>query len=91
MTVFDMIQNKNIDELVDWINEHFAFDSAPYWLYFDENYCNHCEPVMSLDDNGNEIEFGYCEINNNCMFFKEMDGIPDHKQIIKMWLESEAN
>lgn len=87
MTVFDMIQNKNIDELADWINEYFAFDSAPYWDWWDEKYCKKCEAIIATDD---EAEFAYCEVYNNCRFFKDMNDIPDHKQIIKMWLESEA-
>lgn len=87
MIVFDMIKNKNIDELVDWIDEHFAFDSAPYWYWWDKNYCSKCETIASLDDEG---EFAYCEVHNNCRFFKDMDKIPDTKQIIKMWLLSEV-
>lgn len=86
MTVFNMIQNKNIDEFVDWINEHFQFDNAPYWYWWDKNYCNKCETINSLDDEG---KLAYCEAHDNCRFFMDMNSIPDHKQIIKMWLESE--
>lgn len=93
MKVFDSIKNKNIDELVDWIDEYFEFDSAPYWRWWDENYCKKCEPIESECPNsfGFDTDCAYCEINNNCKFFKDMDDIPDSKQIIKMWLESECN
>lgn len=88
MTVLEKIKSKNIDELVDWIDEYFAFDSAPYWEYWDEKYCKNCEAVVSEDDN--KMEFAYCEVHDNCKYFKDMDKIPDSKQIIKMWLLSEC-
>lgn len=91
MTVFDNITNKNIDELAEWLSEHCNFDSAPWWKYFDENYCNRCEAEVVVDDDGYEKDYGYCELHNNCRFFKEMEFIPDNKQTIKMWLESECN
>lgn len=92
MKVFDSIKNKNIDEFVNWIDEHFEFDGAPHWRWWDDNYCNRCEPIESESTNifGYEIgECAYCELNGNCRFFKDMDEIPNNKQIIKMWLESE--
>ena len=91
MTVFEKIKGKNIDELVNWIDEHFAFDDAPYWHFWDENHCNKCEPVVRTDEDGHKKEYAYCEVYGNCRFFKDMDDIPDHKQIIKIWLESECN
>ena len=38
-----------------------------------------------------ECEFAWCELNGKCKFFKDMDDIPDVKQIIKMWLESDED
>ena len=87
MTVFDNIKSKNIDELVEWIDEHFYFDDAPYWKWWDEHYCKKCIDEKSED---NSSEFAWCELNGKCKFFKEMDNIPDNKDIIKMWLESES-
>ncbi len=89
MTVFDSIKNKNIDELVDWIDKYFTFDTAPYWTWWNENYCNKCEAVVFTDDEDYEIDYAYCEHGGNCRFFKEMKDVPDIKQTIKMWLESE--
>lgn len=90
MKVFDSIKNKNIDELAEWFDEYYDFDSAPWWKWWDENYCSKCEPIETEYPNafGYEIECAYCELNGNCQFFKEADNIPDSKQIIKMWLES---
>lgn len=91
MKVFDSIKNKNIDELAEWLDEYCDFDSAPWWKYWDENYCSKCESIESesANDFGYAAEYAYCELNGNCRFFKDMKEIPDSKQIIKMWLESE--
>ena len=91
MKVFDSIKSKNIDELAEWLDKHCDFDSALWWKYWDKNYCNKCESVVTgTNVFGYPLEHAYCEINNNCRFFKDMDDIPDSKQIIKMWLESEC-
>ena len=89
MTIFDCIKNKNIDELAEWLDEHCDFDTALWWRFWDKNYCGKCEAVVFTDDEGDEKDFAYCELNGNCRFFKDMKKIPDSKQIIKMWLESE--
>lgn len=86
MTIFENFINRDIDELVDYLDEHFAFDAAPWWKWWDENYCSKCEAVIDFNDQG---ECGYCEVYGNCRFFKDMKEIPNDKQIIKMWLESE--
>lgn len=88
MTVFDNIKSKNIDELAKWIDEHFDFDYAPYVMWFDEHYCTKCIAELYTEDNANKC--AWCELNGKCKFFKELDNIPDNKDIIKMWLESES-
>lgn len=97
MTIFENFKNKDIDELVDWFSEHCSFDSAPYWHFWDEKYCSKCEPEitcvpdLSKDLNSDiECECAWCELNNKCKFFPNINDIPDEKQIIKMWLESEG-
>ena len=98
MTVFDSIRTKNIEELVEWIDkwldEHCDLDDAPWWDYFDNNYCKKCEPEIGyMAAFGKEIEcaFSWCELNHRCKFFKDMEEAPNRKQAIKMWLESEEN
>lgn len=91
MTVFESIKNKNIDELAEWLDKHCDFDNAPWWKWWDENYCSKCEPIetASANDFGYEVECAYCELNGNCKFFKEIKDVPDSTQTIKMWLEEE--
>lgn len=92
MTVFEKIKSKNIDELAEWFNEYCDFDSAPWWEYWDENYCNKCEPITTgTNVFGYLLECASCEIIGKCKFFQDIKDIPDSKQVIKMWLESELN
>ena len=97
MTNFEMIKSKNIDEFAELLSEHFGYDDAPWWKYFDNNYCKGCKPEIVLTeslnrkiDSDREVEYAWCELNHKCKFFQEMDEIPDEKQIIKMWLLSEC-
>ena len=80
MKVFDDIKSKNIDELAEWLDKYGAFDNSPWVEYFNENYCRKCEP---------ESDYGYCELNGNCKFFKHMSEIPSCKDMVKLWLKSE--
>ena len=91
MTVFDNFKNKNIDELAEWLAKYCSFDQAPYWNWWDRNYCNKCESETAyLFSKTYESECAWCELNHKCKFFQELDDIPDSKQIIKMWLLSEV-
>lgn len=88
MTVYENLLSKSIDELADLIDKYISDDNEPCISWWDENYCNKCESVIRLYNNREE-EFAWCEINNKCKFFPEMDCVPDYKQMIKLWLESE--
>lgn len=97
MTVFESLKTKNIDELAEWFDKYCEFDSALWWDFWNENYCNKCEPEityvpdLSKDLNSDiKVECSWCELNDKCKFFKEMDEMPDEKEIIKMWLMSET-
>lgn len=91
MTVFENIKSKNIDKFVDWIDENFAFDIAPFMNWFDNNFCKRCQAEKVYDmDCDKETEYAWCEVTDKCRFFQDMDEIPNVKQIIKLWLESEA-
>lgn len=96
MTVFEDIHSKNIDELVEWLDKNGAFDNTPWLKWYDKNYCRNCESVIYgsiIDCYGNyyssEHEFAWCELHGNCRYFDNMKKIPDRKQTIRLWLESE--
>lgn len=91
MTVFENMKAKNIDELAEWLDEYGATDGSPWHDWFENKYCNHCEPIfVKGDDFYRDMEYGWCELNcDKCKFFQDMKEIPWGKQLIKMWLESE--
>lgn len=85
MNKFDKFMSMNIDELVDWLDEHGSYDAAPWWKWWDETYC---EQFKSEIKDGHE--YGWCELHGKCKYFQDMRDIPDNKQTIKMWLETEC-
>ena len=92
MTVFENVQNKskNIDELVDWLYE-IGNDYSLWFQWWDSKYCGNCIAEIKYNPEiGRELPHGWCELHQNCRYFLELDEIPDTKQIIKMWLESEV-
>lgn len=97
MTVFEDIKSKNIDELVEWLDKHGASEDNPWIKWFDRTYCRKCEPVVASfvsDCYGSyysaEHEFAWCELYRNCRYFNDMKNVPNRKQTIKLWLESEV-
>lgn len=90
MNRFEKIKLKDIDELVEWIDENETSD-CPAWLrWWDDNYCLKCQSEIAyVEAFGRECECAWCELNCNCRFFPKLDDVPDNKQIIKMWLEQE--
>ena len=91
MTIFELIKSKDVDELVEWFDSYEVSDTTPWVLWWDENFCKKCDVEYSyVKELNNVCECAWCELNGKCKFFKEMNGIPDNKQVIKMWLESEC-
>lgn len=91
MTRFAKIKLMDTEELSEWLDQQSQCGISPWIEWWDEHYCQKCESVMAFVPylNG-EHECSYCEVNHNCRFFPKMDEVPDDKEIIKMWLESEV-
>ena len=86
MNIFESIKHKSIDELVEWLDKCCYTDYAPWILWWDDNHCRKCEGIFS---EGNM--WAWCELNDGkCKYFPDKDFMPDSKEIIKMWLESEC-
>lgn len=91
MTVFEDIHSKNLNELVDWLDKHGAYSESPWERWFEKNYCKKCKPVVgTVSYLHGEHEFAWCELNHKCMYFQEMNKVPNRKQTIRLWLESEV-
>ena len=94
MRVFDEFTNKNIDELAEWLDTHCVPDFSPWIKWFDDNYCKKCESIIATDTVlgfEREMEFGWCELHGDrCKYFQDKEYAPYGKELVKMWLESEA-
>ena len=91
------LQSMNIDQLIDFLNTN-GHHNAVWWEWFEEKYCNECAPEIGyINDVDGEHTWqigcmcSYCETHANCRFFPDMDDVPDNKETIKLWLESEVN
>ena len=103
MNNFKRIQSMTVDELAEWLDENGQFDSAPWSEWFSKKYCNNCESIkckyadteeklgITKFSYSGEIECAYCELEKNCRFFPELDDVPDNREVIKLWLEEEAD
>ena len=90
MKAYDKFKSMSIDELADWLDKYGMFDCSPWLKWFDDNYCSKCESETAFVLHFNkELECSWCELHGKCKYFKEMEDIPDNKQTIKMWLESD--
>ena len=101
MTRFEELKNMDIEVLAEWLDKNGQFDDVPWSNWFANTYCNNCEAIKCKYTDAEsklgfkpfynrDIECSYCELERKCRFFQDMDDIPDSKEIVKMWLESEV-
>ena len=103
MTNFKQIQSMSLEDFAKWLDEHGQFDTAPWQDWFSKKYCNNCESIeVSYEDSkqklgidplfyGLNTECAFCEINDHCKFFPDIDGIPSNLETIRMWLAEEVD
>ena len=106
MTNLEKLKEMPIKELAEWLDENGMFDNSPWSNWFNENYCEKCESVKCKYEDAEktvgftpylfgyyngDLECAYCEIENKCRFFPELDDVPDNKEVIEMWLIEEAD
>ena len=97
MNNFEKIKAMSIDQLIDWLDTNGHHD-AIWWKWFEEKYCDKCDTITTLipDYDGEETWLrpcvcSYCEENDKCFFFQEMEDVPNSKETIKLWLEAEVS
>ena len=93
MNNFDMLKNMDIDEFVDWLSRYGNYEYNPWDEWFDITYCNNVKcPIEKAYSEYFEKEksYSWCELNNKCKFFPELEGLPGYKEVLKMWLMLEA-
>lgn len=88
MTQFEKFKSIDIDTFAEWLDRHIEFGSSPWCQWFDETYCQKCQPIMCKYEDGRyEFPCAYCEVNGGCRFF---DKAPSGNGIAKLWLEREV-
>lgn len=100
MTNIEALQAMSLEKLAEWLDEHGMFDNSPWSNWFNEKYCEKCEPITCKVTSANigitplfqeqEIDCSYCELESKCRFFDHLDNAPDTTDIIKMWLSDEV-
>lgn len=92
MNNYERIKSMSIDDLAEFLDERWSHDNDPCIEWWDKTYCNKCKSVKAyVDYLEREKEYAWCEVNGDkCKFFPEMDVLPNAKQMMKLWLESEA-
>ena len=90
MNIYEKIKKMNIEKLTNRIDKYGQFDDSPWIKKKKKTYCKNCESIKSRSKQYNtETSYAYCELHDNCKFFPDIEYIPDNKDIIRMWLESE--
>ena len=90
MKIIDVIKSYTIDEMADFLDEYTSSGDSPWNDWFDENYCEKCMPEISTESYYyGYMECAYCELHGNCKYFQNMKEVPNNKEVIKMWLETE--
>lgn len=88
MNNYEHIKSFSMSELAEWLDEFYSYEDFPWVKWFDENYCNKCDPIECKVENTNrKIEVAWCEINEGCKFIKYLAGFPSNKDIITLWLK----
>ncbi len=99
MTQFEKFMAFDIDQLADWLNRYGNFDDSLWMQWWNSTYCKNCESLeVDYEDLDMQCYFGsqrkakcaYCEIHPNCKYFPNLLDIPDNKEIIKMWLNTQC-
>ena len=93
MNNFEKLKSMSLEELADWLDKNGMWDNSPWSKWFDSKYCRQCQPVEATveDDFGKrECEFAWCELEHKCLYFAELEDVPNCEEIIKMWLEAEV-
>ena len=93
MSNFEKLKSMSVEEFATWLDKHLAFDDAPQTLWFAETYCGKCDPVEGEWEGTygtHKCKFAYCELNHKCRYFQDLPDVPDGVDVVKMWLESEA-
>ena len=91
MTNFEKLKSMNEEEISEFLDSTANIDDTPWIVWFNKKYCENCETIRSYERTPDVYyDSTYCEVNGNCRYFQDKDDIPDNKEMIELWLESEG-
>lgn len=94
MTNFEKLKNLSNDKFAEWLDQHGAFDNSPWNIYFSHKYCDNCEPIKKEVEgwgfHGKSVLCAYCELNDKCIYFPDIEEVPSNLDMIKLWLNAES-
>ena len=102
MNNFESLKSMSVEDLAAWLDQNGIIDNSPWFEDFNKKYCVNCEPIICKYEDAekalgfkpmfedDEIECAYCEIYNKCRYFEDRDEVPDGKEMVRLWLESES-
>ena len=91
MTNFEKLKSMNEEEISEFLDNIVSTDDSPWIVWFNKRYCKNCETIRSCARIPDiYYDSTYCEVNGNCRYFQDKDDIPDNKEMIELWLESEG-
>ncbi len=91
MRLYEKLLGLSIEEFAQEIESWSDCEVEPWHDWFESEYCEHCAPVYAqypLDHVTHAC--AYCELNDKCRHFPEMNHIPTGAEIVEMWLEQEV-
>jgi hypothetical protein len=101
MTNLENLKAMSLEELAEWLDKNTIFDDSPWLNSFNENYCIKCESLkLDYEDaeeklgidllfDHNTCDCAFCEVYGRCRFFENCESVPNNKEMIKLWLNSE--
>ena len=91
MTNFEKLKSMNEKEISEFLDSNISIDDNPWTVWFNKRYCENCETIRGYSLIPDVYDdFTYCEVNGNCRYFQDKDDVPDDKEMIELWLESEG-
>ena len=100
MNNFENLKSLSLEGFANWLYMNCQFEDSPWANWFDDTYCTKCERIECSSaeywNNDTEpyqtniVECAYCEFEDKCRYFPDLEEIPDNLEIIKMWLRQEA-
>ena len=101
MTKYAEFLRMSKEQLAEFLDKYTVLDNTPWGDWFKKKYCDNCESIRLTREEYRKIfgcsgyssfvDCAYCELHRGCKFFPDSEDIPDVKDMILLWLESNTD